>query len=66
MRHNLISNRQFGFRPHHSTSDILTILSLKWSTALDEGKEIFAVALDIKGAFDRKYQINNLGAQSPN
>ena len=53
MRHNLISSRQFGFRPHHSTSDVLTILSQQWSAALDEGKEIFAVALDIKGAFDR-------------
>ena len=53
LRYNLISNRQFGFRPNHSTSDILTILSQQWSSALDKGKEVFAVTLDIKGAFDR-------------
>ena len=53
LRHNLISNRQFGFRPKHSTSDVLTILSQHWSSALDEGKEVFVAALDIKGAFDR-------------
>ena len=52
-RHNLISNRQFGFRPNHSTSDVLTILSQCWSSALDKGKEVVAVALDIEGAFDR-------------
>ena len=51
--HNLISNRQFGFRPNHSTSDVLTILSQKWSAALDKEKEVVAVALDIEGAFDR-------------
>ena len=53
LRHNLISNRQFGFRPNHSTNDVLTILSQCWSSALDEGKEVVAIALDIKGAFDR-------------
>ena len=62
LRHDLISNRQFGFRPNHSTSDILTILSQKWSAALDEGKEVFAVALDIKGAFDRVWH-NGLSAK---
>ena len=52
LRHNLISNRQFAFRPKHSTSDVLTILSQHWSSALDEGSEVFVAALDIKGAFD--------------
>ena len=52
LRHNLISNRQFGFRPNHSTSDVLTILLQHWSLVLDEGNKVFLVALDIKGALD--------------
>jgi len=49
----LISKRQFGFRPHHSTADVLTILTQKWSNSLDKGNEVRAIALDIKGAFDK-------------
>ena len=44
---------QFGFRPHHSTGDIPTILSQQWSNALDKGHEVRVIALDIKGAFDK-------------
>ena len=53
LQHHLISDRQFGFRPHHSTADILTILSQQWSNALDKGYEVRLIALDIKGAFDK-------------
>ena len=53
LQHNLISDRQFGFRSHHSTADILTILSKQWSNALDRGHEVRLIALDIKGAFDK-------------
>jgi len=49
----LISDRQFGFRPHHSTADILTILTQEWSNSLDRGNEVRLIALDIKGAFDK-------------
>ena len=49
----LISDRQFGFRPHHSTADILTILTQNWSNSLDKGNEVRLIALDIKGAFDK-------------
>ncbi|KAI8484255.1 hypothetical protein Bbelb_380400 [Branchiostoma belcheri] len=53
LQNNIISDRQFGFRPHHSTADILTILSQHWSNALDNGYEVCLIALDIKGAFDK-------------
>lgn len=36
----LLSDRQFGFRPHHSTTDILTILTQQWSNSLDQGNEV--------------------------
>ena len=52
-QNSLISHRQFGFRPGHSTGDLLTILSQKWNDTLDKGEEVCAVALDIKGAFDK-------------
>ena len=49
----LLSYQQFGFRPHHSTADILTILTQQWSNSLDTWNEVCLIALDIKGAFDR-------------
>ena len=49
----LLSDRQFGFRPHHSTADILTILTQQRSNWLDRGNEVSLIALDIKGAFDK-------------
>ena len=50
---NLVSHRQFGFRPGHSTADLLTIISQKCNNSLDKGDEVCIVALDIKGAFDK-------------
>ena len=35
LRNNLISDRQFGFRPGHSTADLLNILSQTWNNHLD-------------------------------
>ena len=49
----LISSRQFGFRPHHSTADLLNILAQTWNASLDRSEEVCIVACDIKGAFDR-------------
>src|SRR5277367_257819 len=48
----LISNHQFGFRPKHSTMDLLTYTTQNWERALDKGQEIKVVALDISRAFD--------------
>lgn len=53
LRHNLISNKQYGFRPNHSTADLLTVLSQTWNNIQDKGDEVCIVALDIKGAFDQ-------------
>ena len=50
---NLISERQFGFRPAHSTADLLNTLSQKWNQHLDNAEEVAVIALDIKGAFDK-------------
>ena len=50
---NLLSDRQFGFRPGRSTSDLLLLLTKEWQDALDEGLDTLVVALDIAGAFDR-------------
>ena len=49
----LVSHRQYGFRPKHSTADLLATLSQKWSNTLDRGEEVRLIALDIKGAFDK-------------
>ena len=44
---NLISCRQFGFRPGHSSLDLLLTLHQRWNDALNNGYEIRAVSLDI-------------------
>ena len=61
-QNNLISNRQFGFRPGHSTADLLTILSQNWNNTLDKGEEVCVVVMDIKGAFDKVWH-NGLQAK---
>ena len=48
----LISDHQFGFRPGHSTLDMLLLLSQQWMEVLNAGQEIRAVSLDISRAFD--------------
>ena len=52
LNNKLISSRQFGFRPHHSTADLLTILAQTWNASLDRSEELCIVACDIKGAFE--------------
>ena len=47
-----LNQRQFGFRPGHSTEDALTSLSLFINKALDLGLLPAAILLDIKKAFD--------------
>ena len=49
---NLISKHQYGFRPKHSTLDLLTCTTQNWEKALDKGHEVKVVALDISRAFD--------------
>ncbi|KAG7159578.1 RNA-directed DNA polymerase from transposon X-element-like 4 [Homarus americanus] len=47
--HNLLSNRQFGFRSSRSTSDLLLLLSGDWQDALNNGLDNLVIALDIAG-----------------
>ena len=48
----LISDHQFGFRPGHSTLDMLLLLSQQWMEVLNARQEIRAISRDISHAFD--------------
>jgi len=50
---NLLNDRQYGFRPHRSTGDLLTYISQKLNSTLHGSGEACIVALDISKAFDR-------------
>ena len=43
---------QSGFRPHHSTQDVLVKTVDDWKTALDVGKMVGTVLIDLSKAFD--------------
>ena len=49
----LISDHQFGFKPGHSTLDMLLLLSQQWMDVLNVKHYIRAISLDISRAFDR-------------
>ena len=50
--HKLISDRQFGFRAGHSTSDALTYIAQRLSNTINDREEARVVCLDISKAFD--------------
>ena len=50
--HNILYDHQFGFRKHHSTSHAVITLVERVTKALDTGKIIVGVFLDLKKAFD--------------
>ena len=49
---NILYDKQFGFRRYHSTSHAIITLVDKVSKALDSGKFVVGVFLDLKKAFD--------------
>ena len=49
---NLHSPHQWGFRENHSTEDLLLHMTEKWQKALDEGKYVAVLFVDLKKAFD--------------
>jgi len=51
--HQITHDRQYGFRPKRSVSDLLTFLSHKLNSVLHKSGEACLVALDISKAFDR-------------
>ena len=52
LKFNLLSNRQFGFSPQHSTQDVLVHVTDCWCKAIDESKFTAAAFLDVSKAFD--------------
>ena len=51
--HKLISDKQFGFRAGHSTSDALTYIAQRLTNTINDREEARVVCLDISKAFDR-------------
>ena len=51
--HNLLSDKQSGYRPHHSTEIQLTYLTHNIHRHLDEGRDVTAIYLDISKYFDK-------------
>lgn len=53
-KNNLLSERQFGFRKHHSTEQMLLTLLETWLTKLDSSTPCYisAISIDVSKAFD--------------
>ena len=54
----LIHNKQYGFRQHRSTSDILAYVTHIRNKTLEAGNETLDVALDISKASDMEWHKN--------
>ena len=52
LKFNLLSDRQSGFCPQHSTQDVLVHVTDCWHKAIDETKFTAAAFLDVSKAFD--------------
>nr|CAI5838384.1 unnamed protein product [Callosobruchus analis] len=50
---NIIHDRQYGFRKHRSTGDLLAYVTNMWNRAAENHGESLVVALHISKAFDR-------------
>ena len=48
----LLSDAQSGFRSKHCTQDVLLKCTDDWKTALDKGKVVGTVMIDLSKAFD--------------
>ncbi|CAH2041149.1 unnamed protein product, partial [Iphiclides podalirius] len=51
--HQLISDRQYGFRRGRSAGDLLVYLTHRWAEAVESKGEALAASLDVAKAFDR-------------
>ena len=49
---NILSNSQHGFRPCHSTTTALLVITNRWYQSMDVGQLNGVVFLDLKKAFD--------------
>ena len=50
--HELLSNKQFGFRPGASTQEAILSATRVWHEALERGNSIASVFFDLSKAFD--------------
>ena len=50
--HSILYSTQSGFRPQHTTQDVVVAMVDEWRKALDEDKLVGAVMLDLSKAFD--------------
>ena len=53
LSNDLLSSRQFGFRPSSSTQEALLFATHDWSCYLDKGLSVAAVFFDLSKAFDK-------------
>ena len=51
-KHSILHKAQSGFRPHHTTQDVLVSTTDDWRKALDEDKLVGTVMIDLSKAFD--------------
>lgn len=51
--HDLLNDRQYGFRQGRSTGDLLVYLTHRWASTIESQGEALAVSLDVAKAFDR-------------
>ena len=52
LKNNLLTSHQSGFRPGHSTEDVLLRTIDDWRLAIDSGKVVAAVFINFTKAFD--------------
>ena len=52
--HNILSNKNFGFRKEHSTEQMLLSVLQNWRSELDKPESVYigALSLDVRKAFD--------------
>ncbi|CAG4952044.1 unnamed protein product [Colias eurytheme] len=58
--HDILSDRQYGFRKNRSTGDLLVHATHLWGQAIENYGEALAVSLDISKAFDRVWHASLL------
>ena len=49
---NILTPYQSGFRPNHSTEDVLLQPAEDWRREVDQGKVVAAIFIDFSKAFD--------------
>ena len=52
MKHNIVSNFQFGFRKAYSINKTISVLTDKISKAIDKKEHVIGLFLDFAKAFD--------------